>query len=268
MEPCRDKLPSALGPVMGNGIVSVTVKILHKVLPLRTSGKTNMIIVLRCGMNREDFSEIAKRLREKIDALRQAKNTREHNLYVEIHNQYNYTLLLVDLVNRSPEMSQRMLLQLLSDCGIIHFVRIFSHVEFNVKRLMLLTQDSRLEDLRRSITERKKPVYLYDILNSINRIQNIDTKIEKWKKLMHIRNIIVHNNEIADTTRVYSFDKDSCYGKDYGKIILKKNKRIVLSSPDLLIRLTDLLVDSYEFLALALVGCKVIDIDVINRTKW
>ena len=107
--------------------------------------KTNMTTAyIKCGMDREDVSETIKHLHKKIAALKHAQNTREHNLYVEIYNQYNYTLLLIDLLNRSPETSQQMLLQLLSDCGITHFVRIFSHVEFNVKRLMLLTQDSRL----------------------------------------------------------------------------------------------------------------------------
>ena len=223
---------------------------------------------IKRGMNQEDVSEIAKRLHEKITALKQAKNTREHNLYVGIHNQYNYTLLLINLINKSHETSQQMLLQLLSDCGVTHFVRIFSHVEFNVKRLMLLTQDSRLIELRRFMAKHPKQVSMSCMLRSIGRILNIGTEIEHWNKLIHIRNIIVHNNEIADTTCIYNFDKDRCYGKDYGKIILEKDKPIVLSSPDLLIRVTDLLVDSYEFLALALIGHHVIDIDIINRTNW
>ena len=219
-------------------------------------------------MDWEDVSEITKNLHKKINALKQAKNTHEHNLYVGIHNQYNYTLLLLDLLNRSPKTSQQMLLQLLSDCGVTHFVRVFSYVEFNVKRLMLLTQDSRLANLRYSITDPKERIYLSKILHDINKILKIDKEIKNWKQLIHVRNIIVHNNEIADTTCIYNFDKDSCYGNDYGKIILEADKRIVLSSPDLLIKVTDMLVDSYEFLALALISHNIIDINVINQTNW
>ena len=219
-------------------------------------------------MDRLDVSKITEHLREKITELKPTKNTREHNLYVGIHNQYNYTLMLIDLVNNSPEIPRQMLLQLLSDCGVTHFVRIFSHVEFNVKKLMLVTQDSSLACLRNSISEHKKPVYLYNILNRLDKILNNETTIKNLKKLNHVRNIILHNNEIAYTTCTYNFDKDVCYGKDYGNIILKKDERIVLSSPDLLIRLADLLLYSYDFLSLALIAGNIIDIDVINQTKW
>lgn len=209
-----------------------------------------------------NVSEITEHLRAKIIALKPALNTYEHNLYVGIHNQYNYTLMLIDLVNNSPETPRQMLLQLLSDCSVTHFVRIFSHVEFNVKKLMLVTQDSSLTSMRNSISEHKKPVYLYDILSRLDKILNNEPAIKNLKKLNHIRNIIVHNNEIAYTTCTYNF------GKNYGSITLKKNKRIVLSSTDLLIRLADLLLSSYVSLSLALIARNIIDIDVINQTKW
>ena len=176
--------------------------------------------------------------------------------------------MLMDLVSKSPGTSRQMLMQFLSDCGVTNFVRIFSHVEFNVKKLMLLTQDSRLADLRNCITEHKKPVYLYDILHKLGEILGDNKTIENLRKLNHVRNIVLHNNEISHTTCTYIFDKDACYDKDYGKIILKENQRIVLSSPDLLIKLSDLVCISYEFLALHLVGRNIIDIDVINRTQW
>ena len=220
-------------------------------------------------MDQKDVIEITKHLRKQITALKAAENTLEHNLYAGIHNQYQYTLMLIELVNNSPSTSQQMLSQFISYCGVIHFVRIFSYIEFNVKKTMLLTKDSSLADLRNRISNnnRNKPPYLFVILQKLNNIMNNDGAIKNLQKLSHIRNIILHNNEIADTTCTYNFGRGS-RGTDYGKIILEKDKRIALSSPDLLIRLVDLLLDSFVHLQLALIANNVIDMDEINRTKW
>ena len=220
-------------------------------------------------MDQKDVIEITKHLRKQITALTAAKNTPEHNLYAGIHNQYQYTLMLIELVNNSPSTSQQMLSQFISDCGATHFVRIFSYIEFNVKKTMLLTKDSSLADLRKRISknDRDKPAYLFEILRKLDNIMNNEGAIKNLQKLSHVRNIILHNNEIADTTCTYNFGSGS-RGTDYGKIILKKDKRIALSSPDLLIRLVDLLLDSFIHLQLALIANNVIDMDEINRTRW
>ena len=220
-------------------------------------------------MDRKNVLEIIKHLHNQITELKPAKNTLEHNLYVGIYNQYMHTLLLIDLVNSSPKTSQQMLSQFISDCGATHFVRIFSYIEFNIKKTMLLTKDSSLADLRDRISNnnRDKPAYLYDILKKLDNILNNERTIKNLQILSHVRNIILHNNEIADTTCTYNFDKSSC-GTDYGKIILEKDKRIALSSPDLLIRLADLLLDSFVRLQLALIANNVIDMNEINRTRW
>ena len=220
-------------------------------------------------MDRKDVFEITKHLRKQITELEPAKNTLEHNLYAGIHNQYQHTLMLIELVNSSPSISQQMLSQFISDCGATHFVRIFSYIEFNIKKTMLLTKDSSLTDLRDRIANNNKdePAYLFVILRKLDGILNNESATKNLQKLSHVRNIILHNNEIADTTCTYTFDKSS-RGTDYGKIILEKDKRIVLSSPDLLIRLADLLLSLFIRLQLALIATNVIDIDEINRTRW
>ena len=220
-------------------------------------------------MDQKDVIEITKHLRKQITALKVAENTLEHNLYAGIHNQYQYTLMLIELVNSSPSISQQMLSQFISDYGVTHFARIFSYIEFNVKKTMLLTKDSSLSDLRDRISNnnKNKPVYLFIILQKLDDIMNNEEAIKNLQKLSHVRNIILHNNEIADTTCTYNFGKSS-RGTDYDKIILEKDKRIALSSPDLLIRLTDLLLDSFVHLQLALIVDNVIDMGEINRTRW
>ena len=220
-------------------------------------------------MDRKGVFEITKHLRNKITALKATDHTLEHNLYVGIRNQYQQTLLLIDLVNSSPRTSPQMLSQFISDCGVTHFVRIFSYIEFNIKKTMLLTKDSSLEDLRNKINnnDRNNPAYLFVILKKLDNIMSNERTIKNLQTLSHVRNIILHNNEIADATCTYNFDKSNC-GTDCGKIILEKDKRIVLSSPDLLIRLADLLLSLFIHLQLALIAGNVIDIDEINQTRW
>ena len=220
-------------------------------------------------MDQKDVIEITKHLRKQITALKAAENTLEHNLYAGIHNQYQHTLMLIELVNSSPSISQQMLSQFISDCGVTHFVRIFSYIEYYVKKTMLLTKDSSLADLRNRIRNNNKnrPVYLFVILQKLDDIMNNEGAIKNLQKLSRVRNIILHNNEIADTTCTYNFGKSS-RGTDYGKIILEKDKRIALSSPDLLIRLADLLLDSFVHLQLALIANNVIDMNKINRNRW
>ena len=216
-----------------------------------------------------DVTEICKQMNARIDSFKMGKNTHDHNRYVRIHNQYFTTVSLIESLSQSSTFPPKDVPQLVAECGVTHFIRVFSHIEFNVKQLARVISDPHLPKFKKSIREHKK-LSLRNILREINSIPNMDIGIEEWYKLMHVRNILVHNDGIADVAKTYDFDDyppNDQYSTKYGKIVLKPGQSMEIPA-DFLIRITDLLICLYDKLVLFLVHDDIIDIDVINRTIW
>ena len=206
-----------------------------------------------------DFLKIQEKLIEKINKLNKSKNTIEHNVYVQIHNQYSLTCFQIDLLIHklnNYNYNDKVLYQTCNDILMTHFIRIFSYIEYNIKQLTLLTKHQSLNKIKIQIKNHQK-TSLRDILKIYNNLSKID--IANWNDLIYLRNVLIHNNNISDITTVLDI-------KNVDKIILKKGKQLKLPRIFYL-NLTDKLLDSYLHLELALVADDIIDIDIINHIR-
>jgi len=78
------------------------------------------------------------------------------------------------------------------------FVSALSLIEYSAKETLKIIKDKSFKQLREKL-QQDEPVYLRTIMKKSQETKLIDEKQYKtWKTLIKIRNVIVHNNAIAD----------------------------------------------------------------------
>lgn len=138
-----------------------------------------------------------------------------------------------------------------------------SIIEFSVKDAVRTIDPSILESIeaRKSGSRKRKRVFIYlrDIVEELkNRKCLSDEVYGNWIALIAIRNLVVHNNAIADSNKVL------CIGDM--EIYLRKG-RMLRGKLDFFVELMDYAVDSYKQTLEALLTCSSKQLGVAAYTR-
>lgn len=120
------------------------------------------------------------------------------------------------------------------------FIFSLSGIESSIKKLILNSKNTKLNDLKLKIKSNNK-IHLDQILKNMKDTQRINLdQYNNWATAIYVRNVMIHNDGIA-------YDDADYFLKDF-KIHLEKNK-MMQGKIDFFIDITDRLMEIYrEFL--------------------
>jgi hypothetical protein len=137
------------------------------------------------------------------------------------------------IIKSKKENGERVIMA--TQCGL--FIPTISSIEFCAKEAIKCVNHP-LYGWYRNQKRKQKRIHLSGIINESYK-KRLITKYEKkkWDCIIHLRNIVVHNNGISDITKKYIMDDD---------LIIEFNKnKMTQGKLDIFIKLTNMAVELY-----------------------